>query len=87
MCHFLSLLTSHLKFLKKVKNDEPYCQPKLLSKFITSIYRKLVITSQYRRWNSFSPQKRKTNRILTLAQQAHVICSPETLPFKQVVYG
>ena len=50
------------------------------SKFITSIYRKPTFTSQYLRWNSFSPRKRKTNLILTLTHRALAICSPETLP-------
>ena len=38
---------------------------KCSSKFITSIYRKPTFTGQFIRWNSFSPQKRKTNLILT----------------------
>ena len=50
------------------------------SKFITSIYRKLTFTGQYLRWNSFSPQKRKTNLILTLTHRALAICFPERLP-------
>ena len=50
------------------------------SKFITSIYRKPTFTSQYLRWNSFSPRKRKTNVILTLTHQALAISSPERLP-------
>ena len=49
------------------------------SKFITSIYRKPTFTSQYLRWNSFSPRKRKTNLILTLTHRALAICSPERL--------
>ena len=35
------------------------------SKFHCSIYRKPTLTSQYLCWNSFSPQKLKTNLILT----------------------
>ena len=52
------------------------------SKFITSIYWKPTFTSQYLRWNSFSPRKRKTNLILTLAHRALAICSPERLPLE-----
>ena len=50
---------------------------KSLFKFITSIYRKPTFTGQYLRWNSFSPQKRKTNLLLTWTNRALVICSPE----------
>ena len=49
------------------------------SKFITSIYRKPTFTGQYIRWNSFSPQKRKADLILTLTHCALTICSPERL--------
>ena len=49
------------------------------SKFMTSFYRKPTFTGQYIRWNSFSPQKRKTNLILTLTHRALTICSPERL--------
>ena len=52
------------------------------SKFITSIYRKPIFTGQYLRWNSFSPQKRKTNVILTFTHRAPPICSPERWPFE-----
>ena len=49
-------------------------------KFMTSIYRKPTFTIQYLRWNSFSPQKLKTNLILTLTHRALAICSPKKLP-------
>ena len=49
------------------------------SKFITSIYRKPIFTGQYICWNSFSPQKLKTNLILTLTHRALTISSPEQL--------
>ena len=49
------------------------------SKFITSIYRIPTFTGQYVRWNFFSPQKRKTNLILTLTHRALTICFPEQL--------
>ena len=39
-----------------------------------------VKESQYLRWNSFSPRKRKTNLILTLTHRVLAICSPERLP-------
>ena len=52
------------------------------SKFITFIYWKPTFTSQYLRWNSFSPRKCKTNLILTLTHRALAICSPERLPSK-----
>ena len=51
------------------------------SKSITSIYRKPTFTGQYLRWNSFSPQKRKTNQILFVTQRALAICS-KRLPSK-----
>ena len=47
--------------------------------FITSIYRLPTFTRQYIRWNSFSPQKCKTNLILTLTHCVLTICSPERL--------
>ena len=50
------------------------------SKFITSVYRIPTLTSQYLRWNSFSPRKRKTNLNLTLTHRALAIRSPERLP-------
>ena len=50
------------------------------SKFITSIYMKLTFTGQYLRWNSFNPQKRKTNLILMLTHRALALCCPEKLP-------
>ena len=50
---------------------------KCSSKFITFIYRKPTFTGQYIRWNSFGPQKRKTNLIRTLTYRALAICSPE----------
>ena len=53
---------------------------KSLSKFITSIYRKLTFTGQYLHWNSFSPRKLKTNLILALTHRALAICSHEKLP-------
>ena len=48
--------------------------------FVTSIYRKRTFTSQYIRWNSFCPMKRKTNLISTLVHhRALVICSKSTI--------
>jgi len=39
----------------------------------------LSLASQYIRWNSFRPQKLKTNLISTLTHRAMFICSPEKL--------
>ena len=47
------------------------------SEFFTAVYRKPTFTGQYLRWNSFSPQKRKLNLILT--HRALKICSPDKL--------
>ena len=47
------------------------------SEFFTAVYRKPTFTGQYLRWNSFSPQKRKLNLILTHC--ALKICSPHKL--------
>ena len=55
---------------------------KSLSKFITSIYRKPLLTGQHLRQNFFRPRKRKTKLILTLTHWALAICSPERLPSK-----
>ena len=52
------------------------------SKFITPFYWKPTFTGQYLHWNSFSPQKHKTNLILTLIHQALAICSLDRLPSK-----
>ena len=41
--------------------------------------KKTTFTGQYLRWNSFSPQKRKLNLILTLTNRALKICSPDKL--------
>ena len=49
------------------------------SEFFTAVYRKPTFTGQYLRWNSFSPQKRKLNLILTLTHRALKICSPDKL--------
>ena len=49
------------------------------SKFISSIYTKSSFTVRYLRWNSFSPQNRETNFILTLTHRALAICSAERL--------
>jgi len=51
-------------------------------KVVTSFYRKPTFTGQYISWNSFSPQKRKTNLISTLTHSALSICSPESLQDK-----
>ena len=51
------------------------------SKFITCICQKPTFAGQHLRWYSFSPQKRKTNLILTLTHQVFAICSSERLPF------
>ena len=57
------------------------------SKFITSIHRKPTFTSQYLRWNSFSPRKRKTNLIkfilLTNGYPEHVMKSFMAMKMKQ----
>ena len=53
---------------------------KISFKFIASIYCKPRFICQNLRWISFSPQKRKTNLILTLTNWALAICSPERLP-------
>ena len=45
------------------------------SQFITSIYRKPPITSQYLCWNFFSPQKCETKLLLTLTHRVLAICS------------
>ena len=52
------------------------------SQFITSIYRKPPITSQYLCWNSFCPQKCETKLLLTLTHRVLAICSPEKLRSK-----
>ena len=39
------------------------------------MYRKSTFIVQYLRWNSFSPQKRKINLIVTLVHRAFMICS------------
>ena len=62
-----------LPFLDVLVEKSPF-------KFITSIYRKPTFTSQYIRWNSFNPRKRKTNLILTITHRALAIRSPERLP-------
>ena len=49
------------------------------SEFLILVYRKLTFTGQYLRWNSFSPQKRKTNLIGTLVHRAFMICSKSKL--------
>ena len=49
------------------------------NEFVTSSYRKQTFTGQYIRWNSFSPKKRKTNLISTLAHRALFISSKSTL--------
>ena len=49
------------------------------SEFLTSEYRKFTFTSQYLRWNSFSPQKWKINLIGTLVHRAFMICSKSKL--------
>ena len=49
------------------------------SKFITSVYRKPFFTSQYIRWDSFGPYKRKKNLISTLVHRALCICSKSML--------
>ena len=47
--------------------------------FLTSVYRKPTFSGQYLRWNSFSAQKRKINRIGTLIHRAFMICSKSKL--------
>jgi len=41
-------------------------------KFVISVYRKPTFTGQYICWNYFSPQKRKTNLILTVTHKTLV---------------
>ena len=43
--------------------------------FLTSAYRKSTFEGQYIRWNSFSPNTRKTSFIKTLVHRAIMICS------------
>ena len=50
--------------------------------FETSIYRKSTFSGQYIRWESFSPRKRKTNLIATLAHRALMISTKNKLKEK-----
>ena len=65
----LNSLHTSLRFTmeKEPHSSLPGCASS--SKFIISIYRKPIFTGQYIRWNSLSPQKRKTNPILTLTHR------------------
>jgi len=47
--------------------------------FLTSIYRKPVLTGQYIRWNSFSPKTRKISLIKTLVHRTLMLCSKTKL--------
>ena len=46
------------------------------SKFLTSVYRKPLFSSQYNRWDSFGPKSRKNNLVGTLVHRALAIYSP-----------
>ena len=85
---FLNSLNSLHPILRSIFEKESNLALQLLdvlaekspSNFITSIYRKLTFIGQYFRWDSLSPQKRKTNLILTLTHRALAVCFPERLP-------
>ena len=47
--------------------------------FVTSVYRKPTFTGQYVPWNSFCPERRKTNIIDCLVRRARMICSPSKI--------
>ena len=48
-------------------------------RFETSVYRKPTFSGQYLRWESFSPNKRKTSLISTLVHRALMICTKSRL--------
>ena len=85
--NFLSNLNSlhpalQFTFEKETNNSLPFLDvlvSKSDSQFITAVYRKPTFTGQYIHWNSFGPQKRKTNLINTLVHRALKICSDSTL--------
>ena len=52
------------------------------NKFFTSVYRKLIFTELYTKWNSFEPTTRKTNLVGTLSHRASKICSKSKLQEK-----
>ena len=76
-----SIFYIHLWFLLTIKKKSLSFPDVLVEKFnknfITSVYRKLTLTGQYTRWDSFGPKKRKTNLIGTLVHRALKSCSPE----------
>ena len=80
----LNRLHFSLKFtFEKEKNN---CLPFLdvnvertATGFETSVYRKPTFTGQYLRWESFSPNKQKTNLISTLVHRALMICTKSKL--------
>ena len=87
LCPRLHLCSLHHSLRFIFKNESNLTLPfldvlveKSFSLSITSIYLKPTFTSQYLRWNFFSPGKRKTNLILTLTHRALAICFAEKLP-------
>ena len=80
----LNLVHPALKFtVEKEQNNSLNFLDVLVEKegtgFLTSIYRKLTLTGQYIRWNSFSPKMRKISLIKTLVHRALMICSKTKL--------
>ena len=80
----LNLLHRALKFtVEKEQNNSLNFLDILVEKegtgFLTSIYRKLMFTGQYTRWNSCSPKTRKISLITTLVHRALMICSKTKL--------
>ena len=82
--NILNPLNPSLKFTSEKEESESlaFSDVKIQqsdSKFITSVYRKPSFTSQYIRWDSFGPSKRKKNLISTLVHRALCICSKSLL--------
>ena len=50
-----------------------------VTNFETSVYRKSTFNGQYLRWEFLSPNKQKTNFILTLVHRALMICTKSKL--------
>ena len=84
VCHDLNSLHPSLRFTyeKESNHSLPFLDVLVERhdlEFLTSVYRKPTFTSQYLRWDSFSPQKRKINLIGTLVNRAFMICSKSKL--------
>ena len=78
------LASSSVRFSFKKESNLAHSSPNMLVekysfKFITSIYRKHIFTGQCIHRSTFSPQKRKTNSILTLTNRALSICLSKRL--------